>query len=85
MRTTLTLDDDVARLIDEAAHRERRPVKQIVNEALRRALDRSGDAPPYVLVPHEATLRPGFDPARMNALTDELEDEALTAQWTADR
>ena len=38
MRTTLTLDPDVARLVDEAVHRERRPMKHVVNEALRRAL-----------------------------------------------
>jgi len=38
MRATLTLDDDVARLIDDAVHRERRPMKQVVNDALRRAL-----------------------------------------------
>ena len=42
MRTTLTIDDDVARLIDEAVHRERRPMKQVVNDALRRALEPAG-------------------------------------------
>jgi hypothetical protein len=78
MRTTLTLDDDVAQLIDEAAHRERRPVKQIVNDALRRALaPRAARQQPYHLTPHESALRPGFDPAGFNRLADELEDEAV--------
>jgi hypothetical protein len=78
MRTTLTLDDDVAQLIDEAAHRERRPVKQIVNDALRRALAPSTSRQqPYRMTPHESALRPGFDPAGFNQLADELEDGAI--------
>jgi hypothetical protein len=38
MRTTLTLDPDVARLLREEAHRQRRPFKDVVNEAIRRGL-----------------------------------------------
>jgi hypothetical protein len=38
VRTALTLEEDVARLIDEEAHRQRKPIKQVVNEALRRGL-----------------------------------------------
>jgi hypothetical protein len=78
MRTTLTLDDDVARLVEEAVHRERRPMKQVVNDALRRAL-----APavvrekPYELTPHESAVRPGFDPTGFNRLADELADDAV--------
>jgi hypothetical protein len=49
-RTTLTLDDDVARLLDDAVHRERRPMKQVVNDALRRALTSPESRPePYRL------------------------------------
>lgn len=77
MRTTLTLDDDVARLLDDAVHRERRPMKKIVNDALRRALTPAVGGPPYRLIPHESSLRPGFDPAGFNRLADELEDEAI--------
>jgi len=78
MRTTLTLDADVARLIDEAVHRERRPMKQVVNDALRRALAPVDEAPePYVLVPHEAELAPGLDLAGFNRLVDEMEDDAI--------
>jgi hypothetical protein len=78
MRTTLTLDDDVVRLIEDAVHRERRPMKQVVNDALRRALapqELRGE--PYRLKPHKSAVRPGFDPAGFNRLTDELEDEAI--------
>ncbi|SBW18490.1 hypothetical protein FDG2_0682 [Candidatus Protofrankia californiensis] len=78
MRTTLTLDDDVARLVEEAIHREHRPMKQIVNDALRRALaPRVARREPYHLTPHESAVRPGFDPSGFNQLADELEDEAI--------
>lgn len=78
MRTTLSLDDDVARLIDDAVHRERRPMKQIVNDALRRALAPSPSRrEPYRLTPHESSVRPGFDTTGFNRLADELEDEAI--------
>ena len=33
MRTTLTLDPDVERLLNEEMHRVRRPYKQVVNDA----------------------------------------------------
>jgi len=45
MRTTLTLDPDVARLIEEAREETNRSLKEIVNDALRRGLVRA-DPPP---------------------------------------
>jgi hypothetical protein len=80
MRTTLTLDPDVVRLIDDAVHRERRPMKQVVNEALRRALSSNEARRPYRTRVHESSLRPGFDLSGFNRLTDELEDEAILAR-----
>ncbi|MCP2167008.1 hypothetical protein [Goodfellowiella coeruleoviolacea] len=78
MRTTLTLDDDVARLVEDVVHRERRPMKQVINDALRRALaPRVARQQPYRLVPHDSAVRPGFDLAGLNQLADELEDEAI--------
>lgn len=78
MRTTLTLDDDVAELIEDAIHREHRPMKQIVNDALRRALaPHVSRREPYHLIPHESGIRPGFDLSGFNRLADELEDEAI--------
>lgn len=79
MRTTLTLDPDVARLVEEAVHREHRPMKQVVNDALRRHLGHGGAAAAerYDLHPHVSALRPGFDRAGFNRLADELEDEAI--------
>lgn len=75
MRTTLTLDPDVMRLVEDAVHRERRPMKHVVNDALRRGLARSASPrEPYHLVPHRSSLRPGLDLAGFNRLADELED-----------
>jgi hypothetical protein len=82
MRTTLTLDPDVARLVEDAVHRERRSTKHVINDALRRGLGStaSSDVEPYRMVPHESSLRPGFDPMGLNRLADELEDESLVAK-----
>jgi hypothetical protein len=77
MRTTLTLDPDVARLVDEEVHRARKPMKQVVNDALRRGLaggPRTRRRKPYRVQPHVASLLPGIDRTRLNALADELED-----------
>lgn len=80
MRTTLTLEPDVAKLIEQEAHRQRKPIKQIVNEALRRGLTSPGlsrGRKRFRVHPHPTALRPGIDVASLNQLVDELEDEAL--------
>lgn len=78
MRTTLTLDPDVARLLKEEARRRGVPFKQVVNEAIRKSLSPRmgpGDGP-YTVTPHPGTLRPGFDRGSFGRLADELEAEA---------
>ena len=80
MRTTLTLDPDVARMLEEEAHRQRKPFKHVVNEAIRRGLTPRAPSRPaarYHVRPHKTTLRPGIDAATLNQLADELEDEAI--------
>jgi hypothetical protein len=44
MRTTLTLDNDVAAELERVRERRRLPMKQIVNDALREGLARLEDA-----------------------------------------
>lgn len=46
MRTTLTLDDDVAARLERLRARRRVPLKQIVNDALREGLARLEDPQP---------------------------------------
>lgn len=80
MRTTLTLDEDVAALLREEAARSRRPFKQVVNHALRLGLTGgAGQAPrePFRTKPHSFGLRPGFDPDKMSQLAGELEDQSI--------
>lgn len=86
MRTTLTLDPDVSRLIEDAVHRERLPMKQVVNDALRRALaPTQSPRQPYRVVPHVSSILPGVDMDRLNQLVDELEDEAILARVRVDK
>lgn len=80
MRTTITLDPDVAKLVEDAMHRERRAFKAVLNDALRRGLataDSDAQERPFEVVPHHARLLPGWDPAGFNRLADDLEDEAV--------
>lgn len=83
MRTTLTLDDDVARLLHDTVHRERRPLKQVVNDALRRGLAAELPSTPFRTTPHRSELRPGIDPASLNRLVDELEVDAFLQTATS--
>ncbi len=79
MRTTLTIDDDLAGQIEERRRREGLSLKQIVNMLLREALRNGRQAPrakKYRTRPHKLGMRAGFDPARLNQLVDELETEA---------
>ena len=80
MRTTLTLDPDVAQLVEDAVHRARTSTKRVVNDALRRALSQPQEnQEPYRLLAYEATLQPGLDLTGFNRLADELEDAAILA------
>jgi len=77
MRTTLTLDPDVAHLVQNAVHEERRPMKQVVNDALRRALAPQPRRERVQLVAHRSAVRPGLDLGKLNQLADELEDDVI--------
>jgi hypothetical protein len=81
VRTTLTIDPDVEKLLAEETRRSRKPFKQVVNEALRRGLTRR-DAKPRKLVlnVHDGRLRPGYDAASFNSLSDELEDQTVLSR-----
>ena len=83
MRTTLTIEEDVAARIEEIRKRDGRSLKQVVNLLLRDGLHREGRprAKPYRTRPRKLCLRPGFDAVRLNQLADELEvDGRLEAE-----
>jgi hypothetical protein len=76
MRTTLTLDGDVAQRLRQEVRRTGRSLKAIVNEALRSGLGgsgRSSKAARFTVKARDLGVRPGFDPDRMNQLVDELQ------------
>ena len=81
MRTTITLDPDVERMVREAMHRDRNTFKQVINDAIRRGLSPAAGTreprAPYRVGPHQARLLPGLDRRGFNKLADDLEDEAL--------
>jgi len=77
MRTTLTIDDDVAAKLRDLAHRQRVSFKEVVNSVLRRGLvaqetrNKAGHA--FRVETFRSAFRPGVDPLRLNQLSDELE------------
>jgi hypothetical protein len=77
MRTTLTLDDDVAARLQAEARRSGRPFKTVVNEYLRAGLAqrRSLKAlPPFRVEPRDlGGPAPGLSYDNIGALLDEVE------------
>ena len=81
MRTTLTIDDEVANQLTVLAHRSRKPFKTIVNKTLRREPQSIGrDEGPFRVKPHDGGMRPGIDDRRLNELVFEREEERFRAK-----
>ena len=79
MRTTLTIDDDIARQLREIVHRSGKPFKNVVNEALRAGIENNRIADvsrPYRLEPVAMGEVTGpYDLDKALQLADRLEDE----------
>lgn len=75
MRTTLTLDNDLAAALQEQALLHGISFKQVVNDTLRRGLSpRTQERKPMFRVkPLPGGFRQGVDPLKLNQLNDELE------------
>ena len=74
MRTTLTLDPDVADRLRELARERRLPFKQVVNAVLRRGLG-AGSGEPFLIEARALRLRPGIDLDQALELAARLEDD----------
>jgi hypothetical protein len=75
MRTTLTVDDDLASLLASLARETGKPFRTVVNDAIRRGLAELTPAPPpFDYVPHSSPLKPGIDPRNFNELAGQLEE-----------
>lgn len=86
MRTTVTLDDDVVRIIRSIMRVEDKSFKQALNDALRRSAQ---PAPRrrrrFRVRPHRSAFAAGVDPGRLNQLVDQLETEGRASKLAARR
>jgi hypothetical protein len=83
MRTTVTLEPDLAKKVKLLAHRRGLSFKQALNEVIRRGLApaaRRDEQAKYVVQPHAGGFRPGIDPDKLNQLVDQLEVEDFAAE-----
>ncbi len=81
MRTTLTLDDDVARQLRRRALNERGGFKRVVNETLRRGLA-AADKPvpmpePFAVQARSCGFLPGIDHLKLNQLLSDMDTEGF--------
>ena len=77
MRTTLTLEPDVARLLKRSIAEQKVSLKRAVNDALRIGLSQRNTrkGKPFRVKPHACGFKPGVDIYKLGQLADELEAE----------
>ena len=80
MRTTLTIDDDLAGLLKRRALEQGIPFKEAVNRTIRAGLGHAA-RPKRISAPktlsHSFGFKPGVDLDKLGQLVDELEAEAF--------
>jgi len=87
MRTTLTLEPDVAERLRQETQGGKVSLKKVVNDRLRIGLGIKTQAPRprYEVEPHHSGFQPGVDPRRLNQLIDELEADAALEKISGSR
>jgi len=89
MRTTLTLDDDLAKEIQETARNSGRSFKEVINETLRHGLATGASparrVPRFRVHPKACGFRAGIDLTKLNQLVDDLEIERAGSLAIRDR
>jgi hypothetical protein len=89
VRTTLTLDDDLAKDLQETARRSGKSFKEVVNATLRNGLatgaSQSRHAPRFRVHPKACGFRAGIDLTKLNQLVDEIEIERAGSLAIRDR
>jgi len=76
MRTTLTIDDDLAGILQRKSRELGKPFKELVNTALRKGLAENliQKKPVITVRPHDfGSAKAGLDMNRLNQSVDELE------------
>lgn len=87
MRTTITLDDDVANKLRENAYRDSKSFKQVVNEALRAGLAPGSAkviAKPFAF-PTANMGRSVVDLTKALTLAAEIDDQVVRAKWLSNK
>jgi hypothetical protein len=78
MRTTVTLDPDVAEKLKSDARKRNLPFKVVLNDAVRAAYaTKRGTARPYKLPSRPMHLKPGIDLTKALQMVGDLEDEEI--------
>jgi len=84
MRTTLTLENELAGKLRELAHQQRSSFKEVVNQTLKLGLAaRAKPGPrskPFRVEASHCGFRPGIDAAKLNQLLDETEAEDFLSE-----
>ena len=78
MRTTLTLDDDLASYLKDQCRLLDKPFKQVVNDTLRRGMSPKPESAArrrFKVVPHDSGFKPGIDPLKIKEIDAQLEIE----------
>lgn len=85
MRTTLTLDDDIAKILQRRARELDKSFKEVVNATLRDGLAKEdlpvAMKPAPKIVPRNLGLKAGIDPDKLNQFVDELEVEEFAKKY----
>lgn len=77
MRTTVTLEEDVALKLRETTRARGISFKVAINEAIRAGLADPPEARPFSVDARPLGLRAGIDLTKANALAGQLEDDEL--------
>jgi len=86
MRTTVTLEADAARLLNDQARRTRKSFKETLNAAVRMGLGRvseSGTTCSFAIEARPMQLNAGLDAGSFNSRLDELEAETFLTKTHA--
>jgi hypothetical protein len=85
VRTTLTLDPDVAAKIRLKVKLENKTLRQVVNEALRSGLEstagQSAVPKPYKVRTWPGGMNPGIDHDRINLFLDDLDTKEFAEKF----
>jgi hypothetical protein len=82
MRTTLTIDSDVAERIRQETRSGKRSLKEVINDRLRAGFGMTPRSTPaaFKVDPHASSYQPGVDAGKLNQLLDDLDAEACLAR-----